>query len=175
MYDASTQTLHTTYTFTNDKILVPVVDFSRNKLIVPATELYENVTDKARDAALRACDLVSQNVAMGTAYADEKFQVLNLLQKALDMSREDMEARVGGLIKFVCPGCGRGAIQLSSSEGGVQQLHPRTRRRAADRSEQSRRGEQAASRAGGGAVAEQGCLLFVHPGSLSVFGGRSHF
>ena len=94
MYDASTQTLHTTYTFTNDKILVPVVDFSRNKLIVPATELYENVTDKARDAALRACDLVSQNVAMGTAYADEKFQVLNLLQKALDMSR-DMDARVG--------------------------------------------------------------------------------
>ena len=100
MYEVSTQTLHTTYTFSdcveacNDKMLVPVVDFSRNKLIVPATEFYDNVTDKARDAALRACDLVSQNVATGTAYADEKFQVLNLLQKALDMSR-DMDARVG--------------------------------------------------------------------------------
>ena len=112
VYDASTQTLHATYTFTNDKLMIPVVDFSRNKLIVPATELYdfstdkardvtdkgkelyENVTDKARDAALRACDFVSQNVATGTAYADEKFHVFNLLRKALDMSR-DMDACVG--------------------------------------------------------------------------------
>ena len=99
VYDASTQTLQATYKFGNDRIVVPVVDFSRNKVIMPVSDLYVNVTDKAKGTALGVCDVVAQNVkthgACVTAYADEKFYLFNLLQRALEMSR-GVDACVGG-------------------------------------------------------------------------------
>ena len=98
VYDASTQTLQATYTFGNDRIYVPVVDFSRNKVIVPVSDLYVNVTDKAKGTALGVVDVVAHNVkthgANVTAFADEKFYLFNLVQRALEMSR-GVDACVG--------------------------------------------------------------------------------